>query len=179
MGEREHTPASQPKLPAHQQKQAMAPTELHPVHRLQQIAGNRYVQAKLTRQAAAKVNSGEAPPIVHEVLHAAGQPLDPIVRAWAEPHFGRDFGTVRLHTDHRAADSAAAVSALAYTVGQNIIFGSGQYAPETMDGQRLIAHELAHVVQQDGGANGLPSHLEQVPPDDPTEREANAVADVA
>src|SRR5262249_2574029 len=98
------------------------------------------------------VNSGPinaAPPIVHDVLRSPGQPLDPATRAFMEPRFGYDFSGVRVHTDARAAESARAVSALAYTVGRDVVFGAGQYAPETHEGQRLMAHELTHVVQQD------------------------------
>ncbi|HEX7677097.1 MAG TPA: DUF4157 domain-containing protein, partial [Thermoanaerobaculia bacterium] len=68
--------------------------------------------------------------------------------------FGRDFGGVRLHTDPAAAESARLVEARAYTVGQDIAFGAGQYAPNTGEGQRLLAHELQHTVQQ-GGGGGL------------------------
>ncbi|HME25226.1 MAG TPA: DUF4157 domain-containing protein, partial [Acetobacteraceae bacterium] len=95
-----------------------------------------------------------APPIVHEVLREPGQPLAAETRRMMESRFTRAFGDVRVHKDPRAADSAAAVNALAYTVGRHVVFGDGQFAPETMTGQRLLAHELAHVVQQSGGAAG-------------------------
>jgi len=65
-----------------------------------------------------------------------------------ESGFGHDFSRVRIHRDALAGESARAVSALAYTVGHDVVFGSGQYAPETMGGRKLLAHELAHVVQQ-------------------------------
>ena len=65
-----------------------------------------------------------------------------------EPRFGHDFSRVRVHTGARAAESAQAVSALAYTVGRDVVFGAGQYAPATARGAGLLAHELAHVVQQ-------------------------------
>ena len=77
-----------------------------------------------------------------------GQPLPESARAHFEPRFGRDFSQVRMHTDTRAAESARAVNARAYTVGQDVVFGAGQYVPGTQTGQRLLAHELAHVVQQ-------------------------------
>ena len=89
-----------------------------------------------------------APPSVHETLRAPGQPLDGGARAFMESRFGHDFGGVRVHTGSGAAASARAVGAQAYTVGQNVVFGEGRYAPGTDDGKRLIAHELAHVVQQ-------------------------------
>jgi hypothetical protein len=69
-----------------------------------------------------------------------------------EPRFGYDFSQVRTHTDAKAAQSARAVNALAYTVGQEMVFASGQYEPQTVEGKRLIAHELAHTIQQTGGA---------------------------
>jgi hypothetical protein len=67
-----------------------------------------------------------------------------------EPFFGHDFARVRVHTDAKAARSARAINAMAYTVGQNLVFGTGQYSPGTSTRRRLMAHELTHVVQQDG-----------------------------
>lgn len=84
----------------------------------------------------------------HEVLHSPGMRLDADTRAFMEPRFGRDFTNVRLHTDSKAAESANAVNAIAYTVGPHVVFGAGKYAPGARDGRRLLAHELAHVVQQ-------------------------------
>ena len=93
-----------------------------------------------------------APPLVDEVLHSPGRPLADDTRAQMEPRFGSDFSQVRVHTDARAAQSARAVGALAYTVGRDVVFGQGHYAPHSNAGQRLLAHELAHVVQQGGRA---------------------------
>lgn len=92
--------------------------------------------------------SAPAPPVVHETLNSAGEPLDANTRAFFEPRFGRDFGTVRVHADARAAESARAVKARAYSAGSDIVFGPGEYTPGTAQGRRLLAHELAHVVQQ-------------------------------
>src|SRR5262249_9034178 len=89
----------------------------------------------------------QVPPIVHEVLRSPGEPLDTETREFFEPRFGHDFGQVRVHTDGKAAESARAVAALAYTTGRDIVFGSGQYAPHRAAGKRLLTHELAHVVQ--------------------------------
>lgn len=94
-------------------------------------------------------------------LRSSGHPLDTSTRATMERHFGHDFGQVRLHTDNRAADSAAALAARAFTFSSHIVFGAGQYAPASPDGQRLIAHELAHVVQQSGAAAIAPSNPAQ------------------
>jgi len=90
----------------------------------------------------------EVPPIVHEVLRSPGQPLDPITRAYMEPRFGHDFSRVRIHTDTAAGQSARDINAHAYTAGHIIVLGHGQYAPTRREGQKLIAHELVHVVQQ-------------------------------
>jgi hypothetical protein len=79
-----------------------------------------------------------------------GSPLPAGTRAFMEPRFGTDFSGVRLHTDAQAADSTEAIQAQAYTSGSHIVFGPGRYAPETPEGKRLLAHELTHVVQQEG-----------------------------
>ena len=94
-----------------------------------------------------------APPVAREVLRSPGEPLPPATRALFEPRLGHDFGNVRIHTGARAAESARAVGASAYTVGRDVVFGEGRYSPDTPAGQRLIAHELAHVVQQAGGSS--------------------------
>lgn len=95
------------------------------------------------------------PDIVHDVLRGPGQPLDPGTRAFFEPRFGHDFSRVRVHTDARAAESARAVNAVAYTVGRDVVFGTGAFSPATTGGRTLIAHELAHTVQQQNGGTGL------------------------
>jgi len=89
-----------------------------------------------------------APPIVHEVLRSPGHPLDAQTRAFFEPRFGRDFSRVRVYADAGSAQSARGVNANAYTVASDIVFGAGQFLPETHEGRRLLAHELTHVVQQ-------------------------------
>jgi hypothetical protein len=101
-------------------------------------------------KTAPSARSDLAPPIVHEVLRSLGQPLDAETRNHFEPRFGGDFSNVRIHTDGRAAESARAIHAEAYTMGNDVVFGRGRYAPGTTEGQRLIAHELTHVVQQGG-----------------------------
>jgi hypothetical protein len=82
------------------------------------------------------------------VPRSTGRPLDDASRALMEARFGYDFGHVRVHTDAYAAESARRAHAVAYTVGRDIVFGAGQYAPETAAGRRVLAHELTHVVQQ-------------------------------
>jgi len=94
-------------------------------------------------------NVSSVPSIVQATLGSGGgQPLDTATRAFMEPRFGRDFRNVRVHTDERAAESASAINAQAYTVGNDVIFGREQYAPESGEGKKLLAHELTHVVQQ-------------------------------
>jgi hypothetical protein len=109
-------------------------------------------------RAAGRVPVGEsaAPAVVHELLLSPGHPLDAATRSLMEPRFGRDFSHVRVHTGAVASRSAEAVRARAFTVGSNIAFQNGQYAPGSPQGQRLLAHELAHVVQQ-GAAGKLDS----------------------
>jgi len=89
-----------------------------------------------------------APRLVGETLSSPGRPLDAATRTFMEPRLGSDFSRVRVHTDTKAAESTRAVNALAYTVGPDIAFATGAFGPDTGPGRRLLAHELAHVVQQ-------------------------------
>lgn len=99
-------------------------------------------------------------------LRGGGRPLSASTRSLFEPRFGYDFSGVRIHTDSRASETASALKARAFTIGSDIMFGSGEYAPDTDTGQRLMSHELTHVVQQSmaqpGGA-GLIQRQETVP----------------
>ncbi len=96
-----------------------------------------------------------APAVVDDVLRSSGAPLDAAAGRELAHRFGHDFSGVRVHTDEHAAASARAVNATAYTVGRDIVFDRGAYAPGTPAGRRLLAHELAHVVQQRGGISRL------------------------
>lgn len=107
-----------------------------PVDQLQRIAGNHAVSTLVA---------------VRNATSNGGEPLPPSLRSEMETRFAEDFAAVRIHVGGRAADMAAAVHAKAYTLGQNIVFGARNYAPETFEGRRLLAHELAHVVQQRRG----------------------------
>ena len=93
-------------------------------------------------------DEGAAPASVDHVLSSAGRPLEPTLRNDMEQRFGHDFSHVRVHTGGTADQSAREVNANAYTVGNNVVFGAGQFAPQTQSGKRLLAHELTHVVQQ-------------------------------
>ena len=92
--------------------------------------------------------AGTAPASVDHVLSGSGRPLDLALQQDMGQRFGHDFSRVRVHTGAAAEQSARDINALAYTAGQNIVFGAGRYAPGSQEGQHLLAHELTHVVQQ-------------------------------
>ncbi len=120
-----------------------------------------------------------APSSVGAVLRSPGQPLDAGTRACFEPRFGHDFGKVRVHADSAANQSAQAVDAAAYTVANHIVFGRDAYDPGTSEGSRLLAHELAHVVQQSGSTSLRSGHTGLLigSRDDPIEHEAARTVD--
>ena len=127
---------------------------------------------KLQRSSASSSDTATAPPIVHDVLNSPGRSLDAATRNFMEPRFGHDFSDVRVHTDARAAESAHAVNARAYTVGNHIAFGTAQYSGND-EGHRLLAHELSHVIQQRHAPAGNKlqracgkDEIEKVTPDD-------------
>lgn len=133
---------------------------------------------RLQRAAVATTPVNDtAPPIVHDVLQSTGQPLDETTRAFMEPRFGHDFTSVRVHNDARAAESARAVNALAWTVGNHIAFDDGRYSPGTSEGKRMLAHELTHVLQQkgewQGQAESKPFALQIDPPESSFESQAH------
>jgi hypothetical protein len=117
-------------------------------------------------KSAASRESGS----VREAIRSPGQPLAASARAFFEPRFGRDFGQVRIHTGGAAARSAHDLDASAYTVGQDIVFARDRYAPQSPQGQHLIAHELTHLEQQQRGGQPLiqraPANLRTAKPDD-------------
>lgn len=121
----------------------------------------------------------EAPAIVQEALRSPGQPLDQASRAFFEPRFGHDFSGVRVRTGAAAGASAAAIDAATYTVGADIVFNAGRYEPGSAAGRRLIAHELAHVVQQRTSPSALPltKGLAVGSACDPLEKEADFAAE--
>ncbi|UCE50620.1 MAG: DUF4157 domain-containing protein [Phycisphaerales bacterium] len=116
------------------------------------IAAEKYVKEYEESQLQRKGASGAlsmhgVPPVVHEVLSSPGRSLEAPTRGFMESRFGHDFSKVRIHTDARSAESVQAVRARAYTVGNDVVFGTGQYSPQSPEGKRLLAHELTHVVQ--------------------------------
>jgi hypothetical protein len=130
----------------------------------------------ILQRAAAADTLEEAPPEVHEVLRAPGAPLDADTRNAMEDRLGADLSDVRVHTDDRAAASARAARANAYTVGRSIVFDHGRYAPNSAGGRALLGHELVHTIQQGGGpppASGQPLQIDAV--DSASEGQAQAI----
>jgi hypothetical protein len=130
-------------------------------------------------EAGADAGPATAPSSVHDVLRSTGHPLDSSARRFMEPRFGQDFSGVRIHTGAAADRAVRDVSAAAFTVGPDIAFAQGRYAPETDAGRHLLAHELAHTVQQAHAAGVKPEALKVGHPDDASEREAGAAANYA
>ena len=123
--------------------------------------------------------SDEAPDSVNRVIGSSGRPLDAPLRHDMESRFGHDFSGVRVHSGGAAEQSARDVGASAYTVGSNIVFGAGQFAPESSAGKRLLAHELTHVVQQgaSGARNLMREPAEPAEPDSKSDPESGAIND--
>ena len=113
--------------------------------------------------------------LLDEVLGSSGAPLDAAERAFMEPRFAHGFGDVRVHTGARAAAAARSVHAQAFTVGRDIVFDSGRYAPGSAEGRQLIAHELTHVVQQRGAVRPGTGGLSIDAADSASEREAERI----
>jgi lysozyme family protein len=124
-------------------------------------SGHEQFQTK--RVQANDVGKITVPPVVHEVVSSLGQPLEPTTREFMESRFGHDFSKVRVHTGSRADDAARAVQARAFTLGHDIVFGTDQYASQGTREQRLLAHELTHVLQQRLGAGTAAAHVSGLP----------------
>lgn len=132
------------------------------------------INGELQRAAINEAPVTDVPPIVHEVLRSPGQPLDAETRAFFEPRFRHDFSSVRVHTDAKAAESARAVDARAYTVGQEVVVD----VPHGVSiNKSLLAHELAHTLQQGEHMPGQDEHIRLGPPGDAYEQEANRMAE--
>jgi hypothetical protein len=120
------------------QKQEEEPEEEEEEEEPVRTKSNGISTTKVTPNIESSINS----------LRGGGQPLPKEVRNYFEPRFGYDFSGVRVHTDSKAAETAKAINAKAYTKEKNIVFGAGEYSPETNKGKNLLGHELTHVVQQ-------------------------------
>ncbi len=136
-------------------------------------------QARLQRAAATSAAPPDYLPPIVAVAGSPGRQLDSATLGLMEARFGHDFGRVRVHTDSTSGRAAQAVGARAYTVGRDIYFGPGRFDPAGSAGRRLLAHELAHTIQQ--GDAGGPAMLAGAidAPDAPLEREAEAAAATA
>jgi hypothetical protein len=160
---------------------------------LQRLAGNSAVTRVLSRLAEDREleegseETGVASrrsPVVDVVGRGGGEPLDDRTRLSMERALGADLGQVRVHDDEVASASAQAIDARAYTVGEEIVFQSGTYQPDTLHGQRMLAHELTHVVQQRQGPVDATPTGDGIAVSDPSDRfeqaaEANAERIVA
>jgi hypothetical protein len=116
-----------------------------------QRAADKKEEEKLQRKESG--TAGAAPQATAQYIgsiNGKGRPMDGGTRSFFEGRMGNSFGQVRIHTDGEAARSASGINARAYTYGNHVVFGEGQYRPESSDGKQLLAHELAHVVQQGG-----------------------------
>jgi Domain of unknown function (DUF4157) len=118
-----------------------------------------------------------APASVQEVLRSPGRPIERQTRSHFERSFDHEFGKVRIHHDAKAAESAAQVNAEAYAVGRDIVFGAGRYSPTTVSGRALLAHELAHTIQQSNSSATRRSELQIAEPSSPLEAEAERAAE--
>jgi hypothetical protein len=142
------------------------------VMHLQKTAGNATVTAALEEQ--------ETSPVKDVVGSGGGSPLDRDTRGFMESRLGADFSDVRVHTGGKATESARSVQAHAYTVGNDVVFQSDKYAPESDSGKRMLAHELTHVVQQRSGpVDGTPAAggIQVSHPSDRFEQAAESSAD--
>ena len=142
------------------------------VMHLQKTAGNATVSAALEEQE---------PSLVKDVVGSGGgSPLDRDTRGFMESRLGADFSDVRVHTDAKATESARSVQAYAYTVGNDVVFQSDKYAPDSDSGQKMLAHELTHVVQQRSGpvdGTPAPGGIKVSHPSDSFEQAAESTAD--
>ena len=168
---RDEAEAAAPEALIHGRTDVLTPSA---VMHLQKTAGNASVTAALEEQ--------EPSPVKDVVKSDAGAPLGGETRDFMESRLGADFGDVRVHTDSKASESARSVQAHAYTVGNDVVFQSGKYEPESDSGKRMLAHELTHVVQQRSGpvaGTAAPGGIKVSHPSDAFEQAAESSADRA
>src|SRR5215831_13441765 len=157
----------------------------HPILSLQKTIGNRAVQRLISQhtdrstqnQELADVNPLAIGEVVSGGVNSSSQSLDSETRAFMEMQFGFDFGDVRIHSNSLAAESSEAIDAHAYTLGQDIVFGEGEYSPNSSDGRKLLAHELTHVVQQASATGPCAGELSISEPTDEAEMAAEIAAE--
>jgi hypothetical protein len=146
--------------------------------RMQQTVGNAAVQRFLAQRQES--GPGEVDDETAQSIRSSkgsGQSLDENIAAKAGNALGHDFGDVNVHTDSQADSLSQDLGAKAFTTGNDIYFQSGAYNPDTSEGQRLISHELTHVVQQ-GGSSDVQGKMTVNDPNDQYEAEADSVADM-
>jgi hypothetical protein len=146
---------------------------------LQRMAGNASVSALLGGE---REDEAEASPVRDVVASGGGSPLDVGARSFLEDRLGSDFSDVRVHTGGGADESARSIDAQAYTVGTDVVFRSGAYQPDTSAGRHVLAHELAHVIQQKAGpvdGSPAPGGIRLSHPSDAFEQAAQRTADQA
>jgi Domain of unknown function (DUF4157) len=154
-------PPTLPPTPAHKSGSLImgalnSPAEAQADRLADRVLGSATPPASSRRSASAspfRVNTG-TPPAVYQPLSRQGHPLGAAERSYFEPRFGRDLSGVRVHFDESAATAAQSVNALAFAAGSQIVFARGQYTPGTAKGRRLLAHELAHVVEHGQSSGG-------------------------
>ncbi|RYJ14645.1 DUF4157 domain-containing protein [Halogeometricum borinquense] len=127
---------------------------------------------------ASKSGNAQVPDSVRDVISSPGQQLDSSIQQAMEERMGESLDDVRIHTGSRAANACEDINARAFTVGNHVAFNHGEYDPSSTEGQHLLAHELAHVRQQTGGAvSMLPQEGKlEIDPDERLEREAEETA---
>ena len=168
------------RLAEHEQVRPPQPEQAdpaQPLHELASSVGNRAFTSSVARDAAGILPSGQVHPAVQSEISSTrggGASLDSGVADRFAPQLG-DLSDVRVHTDDNADRLNRSVSARAFATGTDVYFAKGEYSPGSAAGDKLIAHELAHVVQQRGAAQGGPLNVSQ--PGDAMETEADQVAD--
>ncbi len=154
------------------QRQSIEEEEIQtkPLIQRQPVEEEELIQAKTASGATSEVTPTISSGI--QSLQGAGRPLSRSERGFFEPRFGTDFSNVRVHNNTRATNMARSVNARAFTLGHNVVFGAGEYSPENTGGRSLLAHELAHVVQQGNSRHlGAGSKVQTLRSESPTDKE--------
>jgi hypothetical protein len=168
-----HTPTLESRFTQKTPKLLDQKLDLKPMDAASQVSDgkDKKEETSVQRKPDGNVSAVDDPVALAEGLQSSSQPLDRETQRFMESRIGHDFSKVKIHTDAHAAESAKAMGALAYAVGDSVVFGAERYNPHSTDGRRLLAHELSHVVQQTRGGQ-----LPTLDPHHPTERDADRVA---
>lgn len=162
-----HFAAARPRLPVHAPPVYAPPVYAPPVPTMLQRRCSCADTRRISACAACETDA------VATALRQGGAPLQSAVRGEFERRLGHDFGRIRVHTDAPAAVAAQSVAAEAFTVGRHVVFAAGRYAPETAEGERLLAHELVHTIQQGQAEASDPASLRVSDPGETSERIAD------